>query len=192
MNSTYATINTYNEANNGDDLSKLTINYPPSTPPPPSTPAPLSLTTTAATSNYPVLAHDKSSNRIRVVEAVLEGYTMEPPIPTNASASLTLIYDPSKNSLIMSLKLRKLFNMHSCALYECNEEGEKGRLVMMLWENDSVQDTSFLSVVMDTLPINKDLWSSLLSLIKRQRLLATITTEKYTDGEIDGLVSILY
>jgi hypothetical protein len=186
MNSNYATIDTYNEANNGDDLSRLTINYPPS---------PSSSTTTtaaAATNNYPVLAHDKSSNRIHVVEAVLEGYTMEPPIPTNASASLTLIYDPSKNSLIMSLKLRKLFNMISCALYECNDDGEKGRLVMMLWENDSVQDTSFLSVVIDTLPIKRDLWSSLLSLVKRQKLLATITTDKYIDGEIDGLVSLLY
>lgn len=184
MNSTYATIDTYNEANNGDDLSKLTINYSPLTPAP--------ISPHLASTTYPVLAHEKSSPRISVLEAILEGYTMEPPIPTNASAVLTLIYDPSKKSLIMSLKLRKLFNLLSCALYECNEQGEKGNLVMTLWENDSIQDTSFLSVVMDTLAIPTDKWMSLLSLVKRQKLLASIMTQIYPDGEIDGIVSILY
>jgi hypothetical protein len=185
MNSYYATIDTYNQVNS-NDLSKLTIDYAPPTT------APKTTNTSTHNSTYPVLAHDKSSQRIHVLETVLEGYTMEPPIPTNASAVLTLIYDPSKNSLIMSLKLRKLFNMLSCALYECNEDGEKGNLIMMLWENDSIQDTSFLSVVMDTITIPTEKWQSLFSLVKRQKLLATITTQKHPDGEIDGIVTILY
>jgi hypothetical protein len=53
-----------------------------------------------------------------------------------------------------------------------------------------------MNVILDFIPFKpKEMgvsWSTLLSLIVQQKIVVSISTEKYPEGEIDGVLSILY
>jgi hypothetical protein len=194
MNVRYATLNSYNDIN-AADLSLL--QYPAS---------PESKKEATNTMNQPSNENAMSAaippvipvlnNKIYVMEAVLEGYNMVPEILTNASAVLTLIYDPAKQGFHMSLKLKKVKHMVACEIFSLNQFDQKDKLLMTLWENKSIVNTVLMNIILDFIPYKpKEAgvnWSELLNLIVQQKILVSISTEKYPEGEIDGILSVLY
>ena len=173
MNPNYATLNTYNEV---DEADLSLIQYDPSQ---------------ASQKPKPLI-----SDKLYVMEAVLEGYHLTPEILTNASAVLTMIYDPSKNGFHVSIKIRKVVNMVACQLFMLNDYDEKDRYIMTLWENTNIKDTSMMNVIIDFIPFLPKksglTWPVLLDMIIKQKIIVSISTEKYPEGEIDGLLNVLY
>jgi hypothetical protein len=175
MNVRYATLNSYNDINKAD-LSLL--QYPAS---------PESKKESTNTMNQPSNENAMSAaitpilpvlnNKIYVMEAVLEGYNMVPEILTNASAVLTLIYDPSKQGFHMSLKLKKVKNMVACEIFSLNQFDQKEKLLMTLWENKSITNTVLMNIILDFIPYKpKEAgvnWSELLNLIVQQKILVS-------------------
>lgn len=174
MNTNYATLDTYNEVDKSD-LSLL--QYDPSQAQP-EKPLPL------------------SQDKIYVMESVLEGYNMTPEILTNASAVLTMVFDPSKHGFHVSIKIRKVANMVACELFMLNNYEEKDRFIMTLWENENIKDTTMMNVITDFIPLLPKktglTWNTLLDLIIKQKIVVSISTERYPEGEIDGILNVLY
>jgi hypothetical protein len=195
MNPNYATLNSYNDVISSDiSVGQYTGSPAPSSKSKESSKSNesnISAPTAPSSSIIPAL-----NNKIYVMEAVLEGYNMVPEILTNASAVLTLIYDPAKQGFHMSLKLKKVKNMVACEIFTLNQFDSKEKFLMTLWENKSIANTVLMNVILDFIPFKpKEMgvsWSTLLSLIVQQKIVVSISTEKYPEGEIDGVLSILY
>jgi hypothetical protein len=187
MNPHYATLNSYNDVVSSD----LSLLQYPGSPAPKSKKEAVNTMSAAIPPTIPVL-----NNKIYVLEAVLEGYNMVPEILTNASAVLTLIYDPAKQGFQMSLKLKKVKNMIACEIFTLNQFDQKEQLLMKLWENKSIANTVLMDNILDFIPYKpKEMgvnWSSFLNLIIQQKIVVSISTEKYPEGEIDGVLSVLY
>lgn len=194
MNPNYATLNSYNDVLSTDiSVGQYTGS------PAPKTKAKEAVKSNESTTSAPPSVAASTpilNNKIYVMEAVLEGYNMVPEILTSASAVLTLVYDPAKQGLLMSLKLKKIKNMVACEIFSLNQFDQKDQLLMTLWENKNIANTVLMNVILDFIPFQpKEIgvnWSAFLSLIVQQKIVVSISTEKYPEGEIDGILSVLY
>lgn len=195
MNPNYATLNSYNDVLS-TDISVGQYTGPP---------APISKSKEASKTNENAMSAPNAppssttlnlNNKIHVMEAVLEGYNMVPEILTSASAVLTLIYDPVKQGFYSSLKLKKVKNMVACEIFTLNQFDQKDKLLMTLWENKNIANTVLMNVILDFIPFKpKEMgvsWSTFLNMIVQQKIVVSISTEKYPEGEIDGVLSVLY
>jgi hypothetical protein len=178
MNTRYATLNSYNTI----DTSDLSIvQYDPS-----------KSKKKKEKEKTPSLFNDK----LFILESVLEGYNMSPEILTDASAVLTMVYDPSKNGFQVSLKIRKIKHMVACQLFMLNNHDEKDKYIMTLWENKNIKDTTSMNLIIDFIPFLPKktgmTWPVLLEMIIKQKIIVSISTEKNPEGEIDGVLNVLY
>lgn len=146
---------------------------------------------------------ERDSCSVRVLDAALEGYHMSPEIDTVASGNVTLVADRKEKGFHVTLKVRKLTGMTGFDLYTINDEDEMGDLFLRIHEVPELEVNitkrvsgtllgGFLGYENREKKFKKTSWRSFLLMVKKQNILAVIRTKDHPEGELTGLLKIIF
>jgi hypothetical protein len=162
MNFNYATLQNYNEVYSSD-LSNYTPQY------------------------------DNELKNINVYDAVLEGDNMEPENDTIAHGNLILILDREVNGFFVSLNVHKIKDPIECVLQLLDKDDMVSETIMTIWK-DKLNNLITGRLTSTFFSLNKIGYNmnDFYNLLCSQKVIVTIKTKSFPNGEIDGILKKIY
>jgi hypothetical protein len=142
---------------------------------------------------YPI----HSENKFIIGNALLEGYNCLPIVKTDSSGYFYFMLDNEKNGFYFQLVIRKLRGFLNCKIYSLNEEYEIDKSLFSIQSstNFDLYDILTGNFIQGFIPISHCFISmsldKLYKMIQQNRILISIETVDYPEGEICGLLTCL-
>lgn len=164
MNPMYATLNTYDEIYDDNNMVEL-------------------LDETTDPSFNPDI------NNFHLFEAELNSKIQIPETISNGFARLLMIYDPINELFYFDLKLNNLHNILSGGIYYINDNDEiDDKEILLLFKGSDKQRIKKSFSIHDT----KLHVRQFLKYLKDGNIIVMINTQKYPEGEIGGFLNLIY